>query len=64
MTRPVFPYPYIAKYNGTGDVNDADNYHPVKLDDKPMTLSQPISNMIGPDNQRDYTVVDGQLMAK
>jgi hypothetical protein len=25
-TRPVFPYPFIAKYDGTGDRNKAENY--------------------------------------
>lgn len=26
-SRPVYPYPYIATYNGTGDVNAAASYH-------------------------------------
>ncbi|KAG6617651.1 uncharacterized protein IUM83_02609 [Phytophthora cinnamomi] len=26
MTRPVYPYPAVAKYKGTGDVNDAANF--------------------------------------
>lgn len=26
MTRPLCPYPQIAKYNGTGEVNDAANF--------------------------------------
>ena len=26
MTRPLCPYPQIAKYKGTGDTNDADNF--------------------------------------
>ncbi|HEY2601283.1 MAG TPA: tannase/feruloyl esterase family alpha/beta hydrolase [Thermoleophilaceae bacterium] len=28
-TRPVYPYPLVARYNGTGDTNDAANFHPV-----------------------------------
>jgi hypothetical protein len=26
MTRPLCPYPELAKYNGTGDTNDAENF--------------------------------------
>ncbi|KAG7396951.1 Tannase and feruloyl esterase [Phytophthora boehmeriae] len=26
VTRPVYPYPAVAKYKGTGDVNDASNF--------------------------------------
>ena len=26
LTRPIYPYPYIAKYIGTGDMKDAANY--------------------------------------
>ena len=26
LTRPIYPYPYTAKYIGTGDVRDAANY--------------------------------------
>ncbi|MCP6456788.1 tannase/feruloyl esterase family alpha/beta hydrolase, partial [Klebsiella pneumoniae] len=26
-TRPVYPFPAIARYNGRGDVNDGENYH-------------------------------------
>ena len=25
-TRPICPYPQVAKYGGTGDVNDAANF--------------------------------------
>ena len=25
-TRPVYPYPYIAKYKGTGSIDDASNF--------------------------------------
>jgi len=62
MTRPVYPFPYIARYNGKGDVNDAKNYHAVKSDayDK-IKLNKPVSDMLKPDNQRLYHVVDGRL---
>jgi len=26
MTMPLCPYPQIARYKGTGDTNDADNF--------------------------------------
>jgi feruloyl esterase len=26
LTRPIYPYPFVAKYIGTGDVRDAANY--------------------------------------
>jgi feruloyl esterase len=29
VTRPVYPYPEIPRYNGTGDPNDASSFHPV-----------------------------------
>ena len=28
-TRPMYPYPTVARYSGAGDVNDADNWKPV-----------------------------------
>ena len=30
FTRPVYPYPLQARYKGTGDPNDAANFHAVK----------------------------------
>jgi feruloyl esterase len=27
-TRPVYPYPTVARYDGTGDINDANNFVP------------------------------------
>ncbi|MFZ1993723.1 MAG: tannase/feruloyl esterase family alpha/beta hydrolase [Solirubrobacteraceae bacterium] len=29
LTRPVYPYPLVPKYNGTGSTSDASNFHPV-----------------------------------
>ena len=29
FSRPVYPYPFIPKYNGTGDPNSAAYFHPV-----------------------------------
>lgn len=62
MTRPVYPFPYIARYNGKGDVNDAANYHAVKSDAYDnIKLNKPVSEMLKPDNQRFYHVVEGKL---
>ncbi len=30
FTRPVYPYPLLTRYKGTGDPNDAKNFGPVK----------------------------------
>ncbi len=30
--RPVYPYPEVAVYNGHGDRNTPENYHPVIFD--------------------------------
>ena len=29
LTRPVYPYPLVPRYNGTGPTNDASSFHPV-----------------------------------
>jgi tannase/feruloyl esterase len=29
FTRPVYPYPFIPKYNGSGDPNNAASFHAV-----------------------------------
>jgi feruloyl esterase len=29
LTRPVYPYPLVPKYNGSGSTDDAANFHPV-----------------------------------
>lgn len=61
-TRPVFPFPNIAVYDGKGNIYDAASYHAVKSNgyDK-LILNKPISDMIGPDNQHIYKVMDGKL---
>jgi Tannase and feruloyl esterase len=33
LTRPVYPYPDIPKYNGSGDTNSAASFHPVPSPD-------------------------------
>ncbi|MHC1480230.1 tannase/feruloyl esterase family alpha/beta hydrolase [Frateuria aurantia] len=62
-TRPVYPYPYIAKYKGQGDPNDAASYIAVKSPVVvPMSFASASMALIGPDNQREYEVKDGKLV--
>jgi feruloyl esterase len=60
--RPVYAYPYVAHYKGSGDVNDPANFEPAK---SPVALPQQFKTqaaaLIGPDNQKNYRVVDGKL---
>jgi Tannase and feruloyl esterase len=49
MTRPVFPYPAVATYKGTGDVTDAANY-----DRGPALYSESVSDWVGPDFFKPY----------
>lgn len=54
-TRPVFPYPYIAQYNGKGSPDDASSYVAVKSADYDrLVVGRPASEFIGPDNQKNY----------
>jgi hypothetical protein len=62
-TRPIYPFPNVAKYKGTGDPNDAANY----VEDKgPMTKPQVFTNeaarLVGPNNQKFYKAENGQLV--
>ena len=36
FTRPVYPFPIRAKYKGSGDFNDANNFVPAKDDIHPL----------------------------
>jgi len=63
-TRPVYPYPYVAKYKGTGDLKDAANYEPDKVPEAlPLVFNTEATKLIGPDNQKFYHVENGQLVA-
>jgi feruloyl esterase len=63
-TRPIYPYPAVARYKGTGDTNDAANYVSVK---GPAKVPHPFDNasvrMLGPNILKFYQVSNGQLMA-
>ncbi len=62
-SRPVYPYPYIPRYTGTGDPHDATNYQqvlsPAPL---PQVFNTEAMQLIGPDNQKNYGVKDGKLI--
>ncbi|ROR09807.1 tannase/feruloyl esterase family alpha/beta hydrolase [Erwinia sp. JUb26] len=64
-TRPVYPYPYIARYTGKGAITDAASYRPVKSTAwDNLVVGKPASDFIGPDNQKNYSVRDGQLVTE
>jgi feruloyl esterase len=62
-TRPIYPFPSVARYSGKGDPNDAANYVRAKA---PVTLPQRFNSqaeaLIGPNNQAFYGVSNGQLV--
>ena len=64
FTRPLYPYPYIARYSGNGDPTDAANYEPVKSSaPDPLPFNTEATTLIGPDNQKFYRVENGALVA-
>jgi hypothetical protein len=63
FTRPIYPYPYVARYSGKGDPNDAASYVRAQLPDWHSPVFYPeLTTLIGPDNQLDYRVEDGKLV--
>ena len=63
-TRPVYPYPYVAKYKGTGDTNDAANYAPEKVPEAlPLVFNSESTKLIGPDNQKFFHAENGVVVA-
>lgn len=61
--RPVYAYPYVAHYKGTGDLDDPASYEPVKSPAAgDFLLSAPAAGFIGPDNQNFYHVENGKLV--
>lgn len=64
-SRPIFRYPYIAEYKGIGDPNNPGSYRAIIMNDgETLKLNKPISEMVGPDNQKKYTVIGGKLTAQ
>lgn len=63
FTRPIYPFPFVAKYSGKGDVNDAANYVPVKSSiPVPQIFATQAAKLFGPDNQKFFHVEHGQLV--
>lgn len=62
-SRPVYPYPNIARYTGEGDPNLATHYRPEKSAAFALiAFGQPAISYVGADNQRTFSVVDGKLV--
>ncbi len=62
-TRPVYPFPNVAKYKGTGDPNDAANYEEVKGPMKtPQVFTNEAAKLVGPNNQKFYKAENGNLV--
>lgn len=62
-TRPVYAYPAIPRYVGKGDPNDAASYASVRSPvQTPRTLREASLGLIGPDNQKSYSVEQGRLV--
>ncbi len=65
LTRPVYSYPYIARFNGNGSTEDPENYVKVKSPEmKGLVIGKPASNFIGPNNQKNYIVENNVLIVK
>jgi feruloyl esterase len=63
-TRPVYPYPVIARYVGHGDVNDAANYRPAASPvRRPLAFDSWATALIGPDNQKTWRAEGAALVA-
>jgi feruloyl esterase len=64
FTRPVYPFPYVARYTGQGDPKDAGSYSRIKA---PITTGlvpdSAALKFIGPDNQKFYHADSGKLVA-
>jgi feruloyl esterase len=61
-TRPVFPYPAVARYIGKGAPADAINYESARSRAPiPATKNYEALKLVGPDNQHQYAVKDGRV---
>jgi feruloyl esterase len=62
-TRPVYPYPYVARYSGQGDPASGASYLPaMEPSEPPPRFTYEALRLIGPDNQHNYAVKDGRLV--
>jgi feruloyl esterase len=62
-TRPLFPFPNIARFTGRGDPLVGSNYARSQAPGKSTSkVEYAVLMMFGPDNQRQYAVRDGRLV--
>lgn len=61
-TRPIYPYPAVARYSGKGDVNDAANYVAANIITTPQTFHAQTLKLLGPDNQKFYRADGDKLV--
>jgi feruloyl esterase len=62
FTRPIYPFPYMARYSGKGDPKDAASYESVKSGAPvPQKVYPEFTTLIGPRAQKFYHVENGQL---
>ncbi|MBF8999866.1 MULTISPECIES: tannase/feruloyl esterase family alpha/beta hydrolase [Vibrio] len=60
-TRPVYPFPYVAVYNGSGDVNQAVNFHKAMGTEGPATYSWAGAEYYDTNKQLNCQPVNNQL---
>jgi feruloyl esterase len=63
-TRPIYAFPYMARYSGKGDPNAAASYVAVKsAAPVPQVFDTEAAKLFGPDTQKFFHVENGQLIA-
>ena len=63
FTRPIYAFPYYARYTGKGDPNDPASYEQVRsAAPVPEVFDTEAAKLIGPDTQKFFHVVNGQLV--
>jgi feruloyl esterase len=61
FTRPLYPFPYMARYAGKGDPTEAVNYNSVKSGAPiPQKFDTQVAKLIAPNNKRFYHVEGGR----
>ena len=63
FTRPIYPFPNMARYSGKGDPNNAASYESVKSGAPvPQKFYPEMTLLIAPNTQKFYHVENGQLV--
>jgi feruloyl esterase len=61
FTRPVYPFPYMARYAGKGDPKDAASYNSVEsAAPVPQKFDTQVVKLIAPNNKKFYHVENGR----